>query len=267
MRSILRFRYLMGMKHCPPGLRCDMQHKRSGSEEYCYPALDKFGLHIINGCPKSRYNRNSIHTAICIELDRLLKFAGLWTTRELHAFIGDLPENKKRPDITIRNTTGLDVAEEVIHIDATVTCTVQGSGTCSLVPPSVNLARTKGHRAEKAYKGKMKKYQDILDETREANPENITATDPLIIPFVFESTGFIHEKSLDFLQREADLANQTSKLGRENTMTFFLRRLSFCFQRAIGSTINLRVREILGRGNFQNDRSFQDSVIVDDGIW
>jgi hypothetical protein len=84
---------------------------------------------------------------------------------------------------------------------------------------------------------------------------------------VFESTGLIHPKSLEFLQQVADLANQTSKLGQENMMTFFLRRLSFCFQRAIASTINLRTRELLGHRNFQTDRTFQDSVIAEDGIW
>jgi hypothetical protein len=44
----------------------------------------------------------------------------------------------------------------------------------------------------------------------------------LIVPFALESTGFLHPKSVDFLQDLADIADETQKLGSENMMTFFV---------------------------------------------
>ena len=77
----------------------------------------------------------------------------------------------------------------------------------------------------------------------------------------------MHPKSRGFLKKVADLASQTQKIGPENMMKFFVRRISFALQNAIGHAINSRTRTLLGHQNFRSDRSFQDSVIVDDGVW
>jgi hypothetical protein len=79
-------------------------------------------LHLVHAFATKDAHRNNIHTAVAIELDRLCKFAGLWSTREPRdAFREDLPENQCGPDISIRNADALDSASNVIHIDATIT--------------------------------------------------------------------------------------------------------------------------------------------------
>jgi hypothetical protein len=93
------------------------------------------------------------------------------------------------------------------------------------------------------------------------------AVRPEIVPFVLESTGLIHEKSLEFLQKVADLANQTQKIGNDSMMKYFVKRVGFAFQNAVGTAINLRSRALLGHHEFTKDRSFQPSLILEEGPW
>jgi hypothetical protein len=71
------------------------------------------------------------------------------------AFREGLSENQCRPDISIRNDDALDSASNVIHIDATITSSLEGSEMCQPVRLSVKKAQQKGHRAEEAYKKKI----------------------------------------------------------------------------------------------------------------
>jgi hypothetical protein len=147
---------------------------------------------------------------------------------------------------SIRNADALDSASNVIHIGATITSSLEGSEMYQPVPLSVKKAQQKGHRAEEAYKKKINKYQGIWEEGRRENPEDAVAVRPEIVPFVLESTGLFHEKSLEFLQKVADLANQTQKIGNDSMMKYFVKRVGFAFQNAVGTAINLHSRALLG---------------------
>jgi hypothetical protein len=65
-----------------------------------------------------------------------------------------------------------------------------------------------------------------------------------IVPSVLESAGLIQETSLEFLQKVADLANQTQKIGNDSMMKYFVKCVSFAFQNAVGTAINLRSRDL-----------------------
>jgi hypothetical protein len=224
-------------------------------------------LHITSGCSKDGH-RNNIHNALVIELDRICRYSGLWSTREEYgAFRADLPNDNHRPDITIRNTDGLRTRADKIYIDVAVTCPLKGSQSCDIVAPGLAKANNKGRRAKQTYSDKLKHYNNILDEAAKNNPEDALAVRPGIQPFVFESTGLLHSESIKFLEQVADLASQTQKIGQENMVKFFKRRLSFCLQRAIGTAINTRARTLLGRKPFRSDRSFADPAIVENRAW
>jgi hypothetical protein len=263
-RTCLRFRYLRATKHFA-GLRCDTKHH--GVPSPGYPLLDPYGLHVTSGCGKDGH-RQALHNATVLELDRLCRFAGMATELEEHgAFRADLPENNNRPDITIRNTNGLQTSFEKIYIDVAITCPLEGSSKCVIIHPGVRKATMKGFRAKERYRTKITHYKNILDQAAEQNPEDNLGSRPGVQPFVFETTGFIHPESLKFLQKIADLASETQKIPQESMLKFFKKRLSFCLQRALASAINTRTRKLLGRTDFRPDRSFQDSAIVEEGIW
>ena len=183
------------------------------------------------------------------------------------AFRADLPRDNHRPDITIRNTDGLRTCADKIYVDVAVTCPLKGSKSCQLEHPGLAKANEKGRRAKQMYRDKLNHYQKILDEAAKNNPEDALAVPPGIQPFVFESTGLLHSESLKFLEQVADLASQTQKIGQENMVKFFKRRLSFCLQRAVGTAINTRARTLLGRKVFRSDRSFADQAIVENRAW
>jgi hypothetical protein len=97
---------------------------------------------------------------------------------------------------------------------------------------------------------------------REKNPEDAVQPQPKIVPFALESTGHIHPKSVDFLQDLADESNETHKLGSENLMTFFVRSISFAFQRAIGTKLSLRSAKLNSHFCKERDKCFLPDAII-----
>jgi hypothetical protein len=55
------------------------------------------------------------------------------------------------------------------------------------------------------------------------------------------------------MQDLADIANETQKLGSKSVMTFFIRSVSFVFQRAIGTTLSLRSAKL--NSHFRKERT------------
>jgi hypothetical protein len=105
-------------------------------------------------------------------------------------------------------------------------------------------------------------YGKVLAEVRENNPEDAVQPQPKIVPFALESTGFIHPKSVDFLRDLADQSNETHKLGSENLMTFFVRSISFAFQRAIGTKLSLRSAKLNSHFRKERNQGFLPEAII-----
>jgi hypothetical protein len=255
-RNCLRYRYMEGAAHLPKGTCCDTRH------DGVYPPIDKAGLHMISGCSRDGH-RTYIHDSVVFELHRLLKYAGSWSVREPRGvFHTDLPDNNKRPDILIRPSSN-DLANSLPKfLDVVVSCPIQGSKSGRLVAPSATQALHKGKAAHTAYSNKINHYGRVFAEARVNNPEDSVARDPTIVPFALESTGFIHSKSIEFLREVADQTDETHKLGSDNLMTFFVRSLSFAFQRAIGTTLSLRSAKLCS--HFRKDLNpcfFPDSIV------
>jgi hypothetical protein len=253
-RNCFTYRYMKGAAHLPKGLCCDTKHNG------VYPSIDTAGLHLISGCSRGGHRRY-IHDSVVFELHRLIKYAGLWPVREPKGvFHADLPKNDSRPDISIRPSANDFANPSYTH--AVITCPIEGSQSCRLVSPSAKDAREQGKAANKAYDGKINHYQKILAKARENNPGDANQPQRKIVPFALESTGLIHPKSVDFLQDLADIANETQKLGSENVMTFFIRSISFAFQRAIGSTLSLRSAKLNSHFRKEIDKGFLPEAII-----
>ena len=270
-RTCLQFRYLMGASQFPSQLRCDTLHPipTLRGRVMDYPTIDREGLHLVHGCRAGQ--RTQVHTGICIETDSLLRYAGLWSTRELKAFRRFNPNNNNRPDVTISNVGGLQhVPPEVteIHIDVAITSTLTGSESCQIRGEANSFnAKMKGRQADERYKDKMRHYNKILRDARLANPAAVTGVLPKIVPLIFESTGLIHPLSLKFLKDVSNLADRSVKIGPEKMYRHFLKRLSFSFQRGIASAINNRGTYLLRRQvNLQQDPSVSLQVLVEDSF-
>ena len=58
-------------------------------------------------------------------------------------------------------------------------------------------------------------------------------------------------------------ASEARRISPDIMYKFYLKRISICLQTAVATAINCRVHKIMGYEEFRNDRTFQDSVIVE----
>ena len=246
--TALRHRYHLGS-------RCDCATK---------PFLDPYGIHVATGCGKGGF-RNATHDALCHTLNQIMNYAGYSTIREERQCFGAyLEEDNHRPDITIKNPDGQHLIGSKIIIDVSVTCPLELDRHGHVKAPSRNEAVKKGSKAVARYNDKIKKCkvlerlaaENATQHNRELIPNNFG-----IVPFIFESTGLIHRKSLEFLERVADKATESKRLNNSNIYSFFLKRLVVCLQKSIANAIERRITSLNGHYNFDNDRNFSDAII------
>jgi hypothetical protein len=69
----------------------------------------------------------------------------------------------------------------------------------------------------------------------------------VFIPFIIESSGYMHEEALALLRTAAKTASAVRSIDGESIYQFFLKRISICFQRAIAENINRRSAQVKSR--------------------
>jgi hypothetical protein len=78
-----------------------------------------------------------------------------------------------------------------------------------------------------------------------------------VVPFVMETTGFIHEKGIELLEKIADRRQEMKKHHKKDSLSYFLNLLSVCYQTQMARAIIKRVAEVSGH------RRVQPSGILD----
>ena len=78
-----------------------------------------------------------------------------------------------------------------------------------------------------------------------------------VVPFVMETTGFIHEKGIELLEKIADRRQEMKKHHKKDSLSYFLNLLSVCYQTQMARVIIKRVAEVSGH------RRVQPSGILD----
>jgi len=254
-RTYLRYRYLIPQDSV--GLVCNCDAK---------PHLDDFGIHLSSGCNKENL-RTGIHDALVLELESSLKHAGFHIKHEERGLFDNLERDKEnRPDISINNPNNLGYGDSTqpavtkIIIDVSVTCALDGAKTGIIkAPDNRQKAKTVGSRVNSRYQEKFNHYHKLLSTI---NPE-INRPEIKIIPFIIQSTGFVHPKSLSLLDRMAEHAATIKKIPGINLFTFYKRRLGCCLVKSIAATINARTHSVSSHASFRYDRSYSDQQIME----
>jgi len=254
-KAWVRHRYLVPIESA--GLVCDCAAK---------PTLDRYGLHLSSGCNKGSC-RSNIHDALVLELQNLLKYSGYWTKHEQRGLFKDADvNNNHRPDITINNPANLGYGEHTtkVIIDVAFTCVLDGVADGQLRSPQTRTAAlATGTKANKYYTRKINKYQELLNKMSPGfNPENLH-----VVPFIVQSTGFLHGKALDLLDKIAASASCIKKIPHGNLMTYFKRRLACCLAKNLAASINSRSFSVISHSNILRDRSFGDVAIMEQQGW
>ncbi len=206
-----------------------------------------------------------MHNAVELELDQILGYCGYFTVREERNLFATLDKrNQRKPDITIKNPETLYLPGEQIGaqvlVDVSITCCMEGAGRGQLIPPTSleNSKKEKGKAAKKVYNDKVRDYKGLFTRL---NLDQFS-----IVPFVFESTGFLHEKSMDLLETVAQRAEEVKKIPRENMFTFFKKRLSICLMKNVAHCIIGRGSKLMARNDFYFDRTFDHRVIAEEDL-
>ena len=258
-KTWVRHRYLVPTESA--GLRCDCSAK---------PQLDRYGLHLSCGCNKGSH-RTNIHDALVWELQNLLKYAGYWTKHEERdLFKGIETNNNNRPDITIYNPAnlGYQLGEHQtptkVIIDVSFSCVFDGVGNGVIrCPPTRTAAMKIAAKASARYKLKYNHYRGLINRLdRNLNQERFW-----ILPFVIQTTGLLHNVSLDLLEKMADSASHNKKIPGVSLFTYFKRRISCCLAKNLATTINTRGYNVISHSNILRDRTFTDANIMEQLGW
>jgi len=253
-RTWLLHRYLIPMEFA--GLCCDCSNK---------PSLDPYGLHLSCGCNKNDA-RTHLHDSIVLQLQSLIKYAGYWTTlEEKHMFINDNQNKQNRPDITINNPINLNYGTSnhpvsKVIIDVSFTCVLDGVKDGKIKSANTrNNALKQGTKAQIRNKEKLTHYKNLINALpREWNPPKYW-----IVPFVIQTTGFLHKSSMELLEKMVESATNIQKIPGINMLTYFKRRISCCLAKNLANTINLRKHVIISHSTNRFDRSFDSRHLME----
>jgi len=195
------------------------------------PSLDPYGHHLASGCFIGGHGNNT-HYNLVREVNSILHYGGHATKKEeKHLFVETLldhplSEEKQRglrTDISVLNYNGFG---NKLCLDVTVTATLRYHVNGSARELSIPEASQIGKQADIAYKKKMDKYDAICKANRLG-----------FLPIVFESNGFLHRKSVDFLHKVAENCAVDKGIPTEAIFNYFLKGLSFSLQKSIAHSI------------------------------
>jgi hypothetical protein len=213
-QTTLRYRaFLRALKHVD-GLRCSCSS---------HPVLDPLGHHVSTGCGAGGY-RIGTHNGVVRTLDGILHYCGHWTKlEERGVFHAADPDNNKRPDITVFNPPTGNAPRLLIDV----------SVTNPLVGFDYRVNHPVGYQASKVFSAKMTKFS--------ADAENQRFS---FLPFIFESTGYLHPEACKFLRLLAANASQTKRIPANRLYNFFVKRLLKSLHDGVAEAMVKRLGEV-----------------------
>lgn len=229
----LRYRLFLHQKDLVEGTVCDGCKRKV--------ILDPTGHHLVSGCA-SFGKRTQMHDALAYEASFLISYCGLRNIREeLGCFREAHPECGKRPDITVFNPVASDNLVDAngripkLILDFQITSPLPGSqqGVFSAMTPY--MADKADNMAGKAFTKKNSDYKRIAEDNGLS-----------FLPIIFETTGRIHPKALEFFSAIADHASQVKRIDKGIIFAFMMNRLSCVLQKHMAGIISSRVNTING---------------------
>jgi hypothetical protein len=234
--SALRYRCFFPISGINEGIRCNCANK---------PVVDKLGHHLATGCAIGG-TRAKTHDGVVLELRDILRYCGLQTkVEERGLFRITNPNSNNRPDITVTDPPGS--VFKTLAIDVGVTSPLTGYNN----PESYRLYT--GIAAKNMAADKKAKYARIGAQANELQ----------FLPFILESTGFIHEDAIAYLHRLADIASDSRGIPSRVLYNYFVKRLSLRLQCGIANSINRRLEMVKSHNSAgMHDPSFASEVVL-----
>ena len=212
------------------GLHCSCSSK---------PLLDELGHHLATGCCTGGH-RYVTHDRVKHELNSILRYCGHWTKLEERGIFND----GRRPDISIYNPPS-GVCRRML-IDVSVTSPLVG------FRPNVAGEQRIGLSAHNAYVTKTRKYN-----------QDAQSLGFSFMPFIFESTGYLHPESLKFIRLLARKASEVKRIREETLYKYFMKRLTSSLQDGISNAILDRMVSVASHCNaMASNPSFATDVVV-----
>lgn len=232
--TYLRYRFSLKMENFVMGLKCSC---KGFSVE-----LDPFGHHLATNCPVGNH-RFFTHDSIVHELFRIMQYCGHHVVLEprgvFHVADGN---NDKRPDLRVLDPVSFNSTS--LLIDVSVTNPLSGIS-------NVNTSRV-GEAADIAYAKKMSKYGKSAQDSKLS-----------FLPFIYESTGFLHPEAKRFIQLIAKKASAYKKIDSGTLYSYFLKRLSLALVNGVANSLSGRLHNILSHSNCRAfDPAFSTGVII-----
>ena len=221
MNVALRHRYFLPQTCILPATKCSCSGR---------PTVDRFGHHYVQGCGMHGFRTRS-HDLLSQQLTQLLRYFGMDCKREESGRFTDIdPNNRHRPDITVYNPPMGDplfpIKASPVVIDVSVASAIKGAGKGNFVSPSQTASMTPGIQAEHRVKDKITKYKQL-------DPHNTLH----FVPFVLESSGFLHKTAREFLRLGARKAAEILMIPADNLYSYGIKCLSMTFQRCVANNI------------------------------
>ena len=223
--NLVRLRLYIDLAGIVDGSRCRCKAKT---------LLDKRGHHLLSGC-KIGHWVSTTHDHMVLEIKTLATYCGFWCIREERdCFKNTNPFNNRRPDVSIMNPLQKHTSgDNKLLLDAEVTNPVPGSKSGKQGALTMGKARQEGSKAEEAFKGKNKEYLEIA-----------TANGLSFLPIIFESTGRVHPKAMEFFKDIAKHKEEITKIPKDRTYGWMMNRLSCVLMHAIAKCLNTKIAAI-----------------------
>jgi hypothetical protein len=190
------------------------------------PMIDLRGHHLFTKCGKEGF-RHENHDTILDMIMRILRLNGIRSSKEIsHVFWGTHPETKSRMDIVIPVQA---FTETAILIDVNLTAP-------DSVPTSNNeTAKTAGRAAKKSFNYKVTKYG-----------QRATANGHRLLPFIFETTGYLHPTSEKLLDDIISFGAEASHRDKDTSKRYVMSLLNVTLLKRMANTILQRTMKLNG---------------------
>ena len=136
------------------------------------------------------------------------------------------------------------------------------------LPAKSQAAKIVGRNVEHSYNQKMNKYTGLIAayvaQQHQLHPDVHVDSNFAVLPFIMDTAGRIHCKSMEFLEAVARRADEIHKLGYGNVLNYFKKRLSCSMARSIGHTITLRAAVVGGGLGHCAVNDFEGQVISEE---
>ena len=168
--------------------------------------MDDFGHHLATNCCNGG-QRYVTHDSVKNELNSILLYCGHWTKLEERGIFHD----NRRPDISVYNPPSGTTRR--LLIDVSITSPLVG-----FRPNAASDLRV-GSAAQKAFNAKAHKYGQVVKDHGFS-----------FLPFIFESTGYLHPEARKFLRLLAKGASEVKRISEEVLYKYFMKRLTTSLQ-------------------------------------